>query len=106
MQTRIYKLEPVAEPGDQNWDLAADQGVVIVRAASAGQARAIASHAEAAAMGNTLNPGATQIEASALWNPALYHVAPYTGDEYPADGPQQVLSASFTVPQGYVPARD
>lgn len=106
MQTRVYRLEPVAPAADPNWDLATNQGVVIVRALSAGDARAIAAHAEAAATGGTLKPGATQIEASALWDPALYHVALHGGDDYPQEGPREVLAAEFTPPEGYVPARD
>ncbi|GHA36009.1 hypothetical protein GCM10007989_35070 [Devosia pacifica] len=95
MANGIYKLTPLAGPTDSNWDRATDQGEIIVRASSSGDARVVASEAEAAAAGKDPNIATTQVMASAFRDSHLYSVQLIEGAEYPKDGPREVLSGSF-----------
>jgi hypothetical protein len=106
MEHHIYRLVPVAPTDDPNWDLATNQGEVVVRALSSGDARIVAAHAEAAAIIHRPPLATTQIFASAFRDEKLYHVVEDTSGEFPADGPRTVLRANFHVPEGYVPAAD
>lgn len=102
MQTRIYKLVPIARADDQNWDRATDQGVVTVRAVSSGDARIVATYAEAAALTLKANIEATtQVNASAFRDSKLYTVVEDDSGEFPAEGPRQALRAVFQIPEGY-----
>lgn len=99
MQTRIYRLVPVARPDDPNWDRALNQGEVVVRAVSAGDARAIAAYGEAAALTLKAPKGTTAVSASALRDVKLYSVVEDDSGEFPAEGPRQLLRAMFQIPE-------
>jgi len=102
MQTRIYKLVPSARPDDQNWDRAINQGEVVVRAVSSGDARIVAAYAEAAALSLKAPVEATtRVSASAFRDSKLYTVVDDTSGEFPADGPREALRAVFEVPANY-----
>lgn len=45
-ELKIYRLSPLAEPDDPNWQNASYQGEVVVAARSSGDARIVASEAE------------------------------------------------------------
>ena len=106
MQHHVYRLVPVAHPGDPNWGRAVSQGEVVVRALSSGDARVVASHAEAAAITLREPQATTQVEASALRDPKLYHVVRDDSGRYPAEGPRTVLEAVFQVPDDYIVSSD
>ncbi|MGE0586633.1 MAG: hypothetical protein AB7O39_15980 [Flavobacteriaceae bacterium] len=76
MHTRIYRLEPIAQPQDNNWDLAPSQGTVIVRARSPADARIVASEAEDDFLLGSAKParGASTRFASAFRSEKLYGV--------------------------------
>jgi hypothetical protein len=98
-----YRLVPVAGDHDPNWDRAINQGEVVVRAHSSGEARAVAALAEAAAAGAVVP--STQVSASAFMDDKLYTVR----DEPPgrwSDGPAGILEARWRFPSGYVPSDD
>lgn len=97
----LYRLVPIAAPDDSNWDRAINQGEVVVRARSSGEARAIAAIAEAAAATGTTPELTTQVTASALLDEKLYAVREEGAGTYPIEGPDEVLSASFHFPRGY-----
>jgi hypothetical protein len=97
----VYRLIPAAAPDDPNWDRAFDQGEVVVRAGSAGEARAIAAIAEAAAALGREPELTTQVGHSALMDDKLYAVREEDIGQYPAEGPSEVLSAAFRFPTGY-----
>ena len=102
----VYRLVPVAHPDDPNWKRAVSQGEVVVRARSSGDARVVASHAEAAAITLREPQSTTQVEASALRDPKLYHVVQDDSGRYPAEGPRGVLEAMFQVPDDYILSSD
>jgi len=91
----IYRLVPIARPDDSNWDRTTDQGEVIVRARSSGDARVVASEGEARAAGKDPAVETTQLLASAFRDPHLYAVRLVSDTRYPAEGPREVLEASF-----------
>ena len=91
----VYRLFPIARPDDSNWDRATNQGEVIVRARSSGDARVVASEGEARAAGKDPALETTQLLASAFRDPHLYAVRLVTDGTYPAKGPREVLEASF-----------
>ena len=106
MQLHVYRLVPVAREGDPNWDRAVSQGEVVVRARSSGDARVVASHAEAAAITLREPLATTQVEASALRDPKVYHVIQDDSGRYPDEGPRTVLKAMFQVPDDYIVSSD
>ncbi|MDB5623174.1 MAG: hypothetical protein JWR39_1737 [Devosia sp.] len=106
LQHHVYRLVPVAGPNDPNWGRAVPQGEVVVRALSSGDARVVASHGEAAAITLREPLATTQVEASALRDPKLYHVVQDTSGRYSAEGPRAVLQAMFQVPENYVISSD
>ncbi len=81
-QLRIYRLTPLAEPHDPNWQNAQYQGEVVVVARSSGDARIVASEAELDFREIDAKPaeGVTTDMASAFRNEKLYTVI----DEGPA----------------------
>ena len=92
METRIYRLYPIAEPGDPNWQLRASHGVVLVRAQSSGDARLVAAQAEAASRsGREENDDVRSIRTSAFVDEKLYGVTLVDSPPYPPDGPRGVL---------------
>lgn len=102
----VYRLVPIAAPDDPNWDRALNQGEVVVRASSSGEARAIAALEEARAAIGKMPQSTTQVRASALRDEKLYAVRDDHSGEFPAAGPVQVLRAHFSFPPGYVTQQD
>jgi hypothetical protein len=98
----IYRLLPSAPPDDPNWDRALNQGEVVVRAASSGEARAMAALEEARAAVGAIPNSTTQVRASAFRDEKLYTVREDDSGEFPAAGPVQVLRANFRFPEDYV----
>ncbi|MFN0263971.1 hypothetical protein ACKTEK_08860 [Tepidamorphus sp. 3E244] len=94
METRIYLLKPVAEANDPQWDLASNRGEVWVRAHSPADARVVASEAEIDFLDIDAKPahGTTTEFASAFRNIKLYEALEWHGDEYPANGPREVVA--------------
>ncbi len=93
MHRRIFRLEPAAAPGDPNWDLAPDQGVVVVRADSPADVRLVASEAEDDFPDENAKPSydvSTRF-ASAFRNDRLYSVIEETDGRYPEEGERKVL---------------
>jgi hypothetical protein len=98
----VYRLVPIAEPDDPNWDRALNQGEVVVRASSSGEARAMAALEEARAATGAIPNSTTQVRASAFRDEKLYTVRDDHSGEFPAAGPVQVLRAHFTFPENFV----
>ncbi|PDT51747.1 MULTISPECIES: hypothetical protein [Sinorhizobium] len=75
-ELKIYRLTPLADPGDPNWQNARYQGEVVVAARSAGDARIVASEAELDFREIDAKPaeGVTTDMASAFRNEKLYTV--------------------------------
>lgn len=97
LATHLFRLVPTARPDDPNWGRAACQGEVVVRARSAGEARALAAQAEARALGFA-SGSTTQVIASAFRDPRLYGVRREPEDSHAAAGPPGVLHARFVSP--------
>jgi hypothetical protein len=91
----IYRLVPTARPDDPGWDRAPNHGEVLVRAASSGEARAIAALEESLAAGAHGTLSTTQVIASAFRDPLLYAVHEDESGEFPAVGPVRVVKGSF-----------
>ena len=98
MKTRIYRLVPTARPDDPNWGRATNQGEVIVRAVSSGDARIVAAYGEAAATTLEQPKGTTTLRASAFRDEKLYTVREDMGGNFPSEGPRKVLQALFRMP--------
>ncbi|MCD2178141.1 hypothetical protein [Rhizobium sp. C1] len=92
----IYRLIPVAEADDPNWSLSPDQGEVIVRARTSGDARVVAAEAEADFLQHHAKPGegVSTADASAFRNEKLYTVIEDLSGRYVSEGPRQLLSGS------------
>jgi len=75
-QLKIYRLLPIAEPDDPNWQNAQYQGVLLVAARSSGDARIVASEAELDFLEIDAKPaeGVTTDMASAFRSEKLYTV--------------------------------
>ena len=101
----IYRLVPVAPSTDPGWQRASNQGDVIVRASSPGEARAFAALAEAAHLQGGAPNMTIQVEASAFKDQTLYTVLLEAHPVYPEDGPDGVLEANFRKPPDFVPMR-
>lgn len=95
---RIYRLIPVAGPEDPNWSLSPCQGEVVVRAKSSGDARIVATAAEADFLDVDAKPGegVSTAGASAFRNEKLYTVIEDISGRYPGEGPRAILSGSFS----------
>ncbi|WP_299640053.1 hypothetical protein [Devosia sp.] len=102
----IYRLVPVAPADDPHWDLALNQGEVVVHAHSPGEARAIAALEEASYLAGQIPKSTTQVVASAFRDEKLYAVKEESDSEFEDAGPVRVLRADFRVPDNYVPHTD
>jgi hypothetical protein len=91
----IYRLWPIARPYDQNWDHATNQGEAIVRAHSSGDARVVASEAEAMASGIDHPKATTKLLASAFRDPKLYAVQRIYDAPFPGAGPRMLLQGEL-----------
>lgn len=101
MIVSLYRLFPTARRGDTNWRRATDQGEILVRARSGGEARALAARAEAQAAGASPKI-TTQVLASAFYDPNLYGVRREDSSAFEPDGPLGVLEGTFQTPPGYL----
>ncbi|MDQ0321185.1 hypothetical protein QO002_003323 [Pararhizobium capsulatum DSM 1112] len=73
---KLFRLVPVAQPTDPNWDVAENMGEVVVRAFSPADARVVAAQAELDFMEIDAMPaeGNSTRDASAFRNERLYAV--------------------------------
>jgi len=93
METRIYRLHPIAEAHDPRWALHAPRGEVLVRAHSAGDARLVAAEVEAASRsGREENDDVRSIRTSAFIDEKLYGVTLTNSTGHSAEGPRGVLA--------------
>jgi hypothetical protein len=93
----IYRLIPIAEPGDPHWQLSPYQGEVVVRAKSSGDARQVAVEIEADFLNTDAKPGegVSTTNASAFRNEKLYTVIEDLSGRYPVEGERQVLEGTI-----------
>jgi hypothetical protein len=93
----IYRLIPIAEPGDPRWQLSPYQGEVVVRAKNSGDARQVAVEAEADFMRAGAKPGegVSTTNASAFRNEKLYTVIEDLSGRYPVEGERRVLEGTI-----------
>ncbi|MBD1548771.1 hypothetical protein [Roseibium aggregatum] len=100
MTRKIYKLSPIAPEWDPNWDLAPEQGVVVVRAESPADARVVASEAEPDFLEADAHPGEDDStrEASAFRNEKLYSVTEIPDGSFPQSGPRELLAGTISNP--------
>lgn len=98
-QLKLFRLVPVAAPDDMNWDNAPNQGEVVVRARSSGDARVVAAEAELDFMEIDALPGDgnSTTMASAFRNEKLYTVIDETDPNYPVEGPREVVAGTVRV---------
>lgn len=106
MSRHIYKLLPHAADWDPNWDLASNQGEVIVRADTPADARIVASEAEPDFLEQGGKPaqGGSSREASAFRNEKLYLVQEILDGPYDSTGPREVLAGQILNPLKTAPA--
>jgi hypothetical protein len=73
---KLYRLVPIAAPGDPNWDNAPSHGEVVVAARTAGDARIVAAEAELDFLEIDSSPAEDKstLMASAFRNEKLYTV--------------------------------
>ncbi len=93
-ESAIYRLTPNPPQNEEAFELSRDQGMVIVRALSTGDARLVAAEAEAAASGHSGKLD-TQLSASAFMDPTLYSVQRLDGSEFPSSGERQMLAGAL-----------
>lgn len=98
-QLKLYRLVPIAAPTDTNWNLAPNQGEVVVRARSSGDARVVAADAELDFMEIDALPGDgnSTTSSSAFRNEKLYTVVVETDPAYPVEGPREVVAGTVRV---------
>ncbi|UPA26274.1 hypothetical protein [Shinella oryzae] len=96
---KLYRLVPVAAASDTNWDNAPNQGEVVVRARSSGDARVVAAEAELDFTEIDALPGDgnSTTSSSAFRNEKLYTVIDETDSTYSADGPRGVVDGTVRV---------
>ncbi|WP_439616204.1 hypothetical protein [Shinella sp.] len=96
---KLYRLVPIASATDTNWDLAPNQGEVVVRARSSGDARVVAAEAELDFLEIDALPadGNSTTSSSAFRNEKLYTVVDETNPAYPLDGPREVVAGTVRV---------
>lgn len=100
MTKKLYKLFPVAQAWDPNWDRAPSQGVVVVRADSPADARIVASEAEPDFLDRDAKPGdgASTRFASAFRDAKLYSVVEFNSSDFPTEGPREVVLGTIRNP--------
>ena len=98
-QLKLFRLVPIAAAGDQNWDLAPNQGEVVVRARSSGDARVVAAEAELDYLEIDALPGDgnSTTSSSAFRSEKLYTVVDETDPAYPVEGPRGVVAGKVRV---------
>ncbi len=98
----IFRLIPTAPADDPAWGLSINQGEVVVRANSTGEARAVAALEEASIALGGIPKTTTQVVASAFRDEKLYTVQQDDSGDFPDTGPMRVLRGDFSFPEGYV----
>jgi hypothetical protein len=98
-ELKLYRLVPVAAASDTNWDNAPNQGEVVVRARSSGDARVVAAEAELDYMEIDALPGDgnSTTSSSAFRNEKLYTVVDVSDPAYPVEGPREVVAGTVRV---------
>ncbi len=98
-QLKLFRLIPVAAATDTNWDNAPNQGEVVVRARSSGDARVVAAEAELDYTEIDALPGDgnSTTSASAFRNEKLYTVVDETDAAYSPNGPREVVAGTVRV---------
>lgn len=98
-QLKLYRLVPIASPTDTNWHLAPNQGEVVVRARSSGDARVVAADAELDYLEIDALPGDgnSTTSSSAFRNEKLYTVVDEIDPAYPVEGPRGVVAGTVRV---------
>lgn len=98
-QLKLYRLVPIASATDTNWDIAPNQGEVVVRARSSGDARVVAAEAELDYLEIDALPGDgnSTTSSSAFRNEKLYTVVDETDPAYPVEGPREVVAGTVRV---------
>ncbi len=98
-QLKLYRLIPIAAATDPNWDLAPNQGEVVVRARSSGDARVVAAEAELDFMEIDALPGDgnSTTSSSAFRSEKLYTVVDEAAGTYPLEGPREVVAGTVRV---------
>lgn len=93
---KLFRLVPVAAATDTNWDIAPNQGEVVVRARSSGDARVVAAEAELDYTEIDALPGDgnSTTSSSAFRNEKLYTVVDETDPAYAVDGPRGVVAGT------------
>lgn len=96
---KVFRLVPLAAPDDPNWDNASNQGEVVVRALTAGDARVVAAEAELDFLEIDALPGDgnSTTFASAFRSERLYTVMEEADSKFPATGPREVLEGAIRV---------
>lgn len=89
----VYRLIPCAAPDDSGWDLAPNQGEVVVRAYSPADARVVAAEAEGDFPDGHARPahGVRTAPASAFRDLRLYTVVEETSDRFDKKGGRGIL---------------
>lgn len=95
-QLKLFRLVPVAAATDTNWDIAPNQGEVVVRARSSGDARVVAAEAELDYTEIDALPGDgnSTTSSSAFRNEKLYTVVDETDPAYDVDGPRGLVAGT------------
>jgi len=90
----LFRLVPIALDNDPRWDIATNQGEVVVRAYTAADARIVAAEAEIDFLDVDAMPGhgTTTKMASAFRDDKLYTVVDETSGAFPQEGPREVVS--------------
>lgn len=98
-QFKLFRLVPIASATDTNWDIAPNQGEVVVRARSSGDARVVAAEAELDYMEIDALPGDgnSTTSSSAFRNEKLYTVIDEHDPAYSVDGPREVVAGTVRV---------
>jgi hypothetical protein len=93
----IYRLVPRADGASEQWDLAPNQGIVLVRAFSPADARVVAAACEADFPDVHAKPGdgITTAPASAFRDSGLYAVQEEAYAPYPAEGERGVVQGDL-----------
>ncbi|WP_416797159.1 hypothetical protein [Ciceribacter azotifigens] len=96
-ELQIYRLVPLAEPDDPNWQNSPSHGEVVVRARSAGDARIVATEAEGDFPEVHAKPAEDVSTAigSAFRSDKLYSVVLDESGHYPAEGPRGVVAGQI-----------
>ncbi len=89
----VFRLVPKAPPDDSGWDLAPNQGEVVVRAHSPADARVVAAEAEGDFPELNAKPadGVRTAPASAFRDVRLYAVVEEKGEGFDANGARGVI---------------